>query len=342
MRFAENLLKNAKPDYFEGIKPMNIEPEVKEDLSEMIIPNVVTALTGPAAPNFFLELKTENLRGSVVRLQSAMDGVLGARCMHSLQNYRMERPIYDGNAYTFSVSYFRNELRIYAILVKPPSGNSSKPRYEALQLECFLMESEDKFLPAINAYRNIRDLAEEYRIRFLEDANSRVSNPTLGVLSAASSATGHSDNEGNASHDESAGSLGAAANGSQDVEEHSSGTGSQDDYPGLPNTHSDQSRGNSQGEVVSRDAQREQGTESHDDVQALPVTQSDATDDSAESEPDFRASLNNSFRPPEASESLTPQLRRSNRLRRRVREDTNSQSPPPRKRGRGGRQRLPT
>ncbi|KAH8756736.1 hypothetical protein F5883DRAFT_429191 [Diaporthe sp. PMI_573] len=112
MRFAENQLKDAKPDYFEGIKPTQIEPEVKENLSEMIIPNVVSALTDPAAPNFFLELKTERLRASVVQMQAVIDGVLGARCMHSLQNYRVETPLYDGNAYTFSVSYFRHELRL--------------------------------------------------------------------------------------------------------------------------------------------------------------------------------------------------------------------------------------
>ncbi|KAH8755069.1 hypothetical protein F5883DRAFT_430835, partial [Diaporthe sp. PMI_573] len=175
MRFSKEDLKDAKPDYFEGIKPANIEPEVKKDLSVMIIPDVGTALTGPAAPNFFLEIKTDGLRESVVRLQCVMDGVLGARCMHSLQNYRMEEPLYDGNAYTFSVSYYRKELRFYAIRIQPPSGNSNKPRYEAIHLEWFAMEAEEKFLPAINAYRNIRDLGEKYRRRFVRDANSRVS-----------------------------------------------------------------------------------------------------------------------------------------------------------------------
>lgn len=342
MRFAEKHLKDAKPDYFEGIKPTHIEAEVKEDLSEMIIPNVVTALTGPAAPNFFLEVKTEGMRGSVVQLQSVMDGVLGARCMHSLQNYRMDMPLYDGNAYTFSVSYYRSELRFYAIQIKPPSMNSSKPRYEVLQLKWFPMEAKDKFLPAINAYRNIRDLAEEYRKKFVKDANYKVSNPTLGTLSASSSATDHPDSEGNAFHDDSAVPLRSAAKESQDVEEDNPDTGSQDDYPELSNTHCDQPRSDSQGAADSRSAQKEQGTGSQEDVQALLVTQPDAADDSAESEPDFGPPPNMSFQQQEAAESFMPQPRRSTRLRRRAREDTNSQSPPPRKRGRGGRQRLPT
>jgi hypothetical protein len=302
MRFAENQLKDAKPDYFEGIKPTQIEPEVKENLSEMIIPNIVSALTDPAAPNFFLELKTERLRASVVQMQAVIDGVLGARCMHSLQNYRVETPLYDGNAYTFSVSYFRHELRLYAIQIKSPSMNSSRPRYEAIQLDWFSMEDEEKYLPAINAYRNLRDLAEEYRKKFVEDANSRVSNPTLGPLSASGSAADHPDNEGNASHDDSAGSASPGAEGSHDVEEDSLGTGSQDD------------------------------------VQALPVTQPDATDDSAEPEPDFGPPASMGFQQQDVAESSMPQPRRSTRVRRRAREKTVSQSPPPRKRGRGARQ----
>jgi hypothetical protein len=206
MRLAEKDFKDAKPDYYEGIHPKNIESEVKRNLSEMIIPSVKRATTNPAAPNFFLELKTDEMRGIVVTLQCVMDGVLGARCMHSLQSYQMEEPVYDGNAYTFSVSYYRQELRLYAIRVQPPSSDSSKPQYEVVQLEWFPMEAKDSFLPAIKAYRNIRELAEEYRKRFVRIANSRVSNPTLGTLDASVGVTDHSDGAGSAYGEASTGS----------------------------------------------------------------------------------------------------------------------------------------
>lgn len=88
----------AQPDYFDGARLSDIDKKVKDQLGNKIIPTKHTH--SPVAPNFFLEVKAPQGGADVRKRQGLYDGLLGARGMHSLQNYDEDEPIYDGNAYT--------------------------------------------------------------------------------------------------------------------------------------------------------------------------------------------------------------------------------------------------
>ena len=58
-----------------------------------------------AAPIFFVEGKSAQTRADVAKRQALIDGAMGARAIHSLQNYQAEVLTYDNNAYSFSSTY---------------------------------------------------------------------------------------------------------------------------------------------------------------------------------------------------------------------------------------------
>ncbi|KUI60214.1 hypothetical protein VP1G_07416 [Cytospora mali] len=164
--------KDAKPDHFEGVDPRHISSEVAVSLSKMIIPTNTRPTKDPAAPNYFLEVKVVNQDANVARLQAAHDGILGARAMYSLQNYRRQPPITDGNAYTFSVTYQPFMLTIYAIHITA-SRDGTRLRYNVTEIDSHSMKKEEDFIKGVTACRNIRALAKKFRRRFVKEANKR-------------------------------------------------------------------------------------------------------------------------------------------------------------------------
>lgn len=172
MRLARHI-SNAQPDHYEGVHPKDINAEVKRRLSSLIIPTKVGQTWEPAAPNYFLEVTSRSQIGERGRRQVGYDGVLGARAIHSLQNYLRETDVYDGNAYTFGLTYYRFDLTIYAIYMTAPSEGGRKPRYDITEIVHYSLRDRDKFPKGIIACRNIRDLAREYREKFVKEANER-------------------------------------------------------------------------------------------------------------------------------------------------------------------------
>ncbi|ROV91879.1 hypothetical protein VMCG_09174 [Cytospora schulzeri] len=185
MRMALYISK-AKPDLYDGVDQQMICPEVKEELSEKIIP---TKGRDPAAPNFFVEVTSKRQDGEIGQRQVGHDGALGARGMHSLQNYEQQTQVYDGNAYTFGVTYHRFQLTIYAIYMTAPSEEGGKPRYDVHEIATYSMRDSDRFPEGIIACRNIRDLAKEYRVKFVEEANERAKQSSTHAPSVSGDAT---------------------------------------------------------------------------------------------------------------------------------------------------------
>ena len=75
-------LPKPNPDLYDGALPQQIDRGVRCDLGKQIVPCNNTSL--PAAPNFFVEGKSEGGRADVAKRQACHDGAIGARAMHSL------------------------------------------------------------------------------------------------------------------------------------------------------------------------------------------------------------------------------------------------------------------
>ncbi|KAH8430195.1 uncharacterized protein LDX57_007865 [Aspergillus melleus] len=78
-------LANAKPDVYHGAQPHQLHPHVREQLSDQIIPTRHSSR--PITPNFFVEAKGHSGSRPVLKRQALYDSALGARAMHSLQQY---------------------------------------------------------------------------------------------------------------------------------------------------------------------------------------------------------------------------------------------------------------
>ena len=161
-----------KPDIYDGARPERIYPHVRHSLDAHIVPSKTKNL--PAAPNFFFEGKSASGRADVARLQACYDGAVGARAMHSLQNYGTPETKYDGNAYSYSSTYHNGTgtLQLYGTHPTKPKNAGAPPEYHMTQIKSYAMTSDrETFQRGATAYRNLRDLAQSQRDGFIEQAN---------------------------------------------------------------------------------------------------------------------------------------------------------------------------
>ena len=161
-----------KPDIYDGARPEQIDPRVRDGLYDHIVPSRTTNL--PAAPNFFLEGKSASGRADVARRQACYDGAIGARAMHSLQNYNATEPLYDGKAYSYSSTYHNGTgtLQLYGTHPTKPQIAGAPPEYHMTQIDSYAMTGNSRsFREGATAYRNLRDLAQSQRDGFIEQAN---------------------------------------------------------------------------------------------------------------------------------------------------------------------------
>lgn len=169
--FTEELPK-PKPDLYDGAVPQTIDRRVRRDLGKHIVPCNNNSL--PAAPNFFMEGKGEEGRADVAKRQVCHDGAVGARAMHSLQNYRSADVQYDGHAYSYSSTYHQGTatLQLYAHHLTPPKAPGECPEYHMTQLDGYQMTSNrETFIRGATGYRNCRDRAKTDRDNFIDRAN---------------------------------------------------------------------------------------------------------------------------------------------------------------------------
>ena len=167
-------LPRAKPDFYYGTRPGQLDRRVRDDLSATIVPSRQDSL--PVAPNFFLEAKGPSGIGAVAKRQACYDGAHGARAMQSLQSYKTENLIYDNNTYTLSSIYSDGTLKMYAHHSRQPDGPGTRPEYYMHQIRSFAMtDTPETFRQGATAFRNARDWTEEQRNTFITQANTRVS-----------------------------------------------------------------------------------------------------------------------------------------------------------------------
>lgn len=166
-------LSNPMPDVYHGAAVSTILPRVCADLGPYIIPSTADT-TRPAAPNFFFEGESPQGRADVAKRQALIDGAMGARAMHKLQNYGAEEPEYDNKARSFSATYQAgsSSLQLYTTHLTAPLTPRGQPEYHMTKIMGFdLTNNKESFVQGATAYRNNRDLAKKERDSFISQAN---------------------------------------------------------------------------------------------------------------------------------------------------------------------------
>lgn len=164
----------AQPDMYWGAYPEQLARSARNELAGHIMPS--TMLDKPMAPNVFLEVKGPEGSAAVATRQVRYDGAVGARCMHSLQNYRVDEPQYDNKPHTFSFTYQDGYLKKYSHHMTAPTTEGGRPEYHMSQLRSFGMtDMRSTFVEGATDLRNTLDLAETYRGNFIRDANAKAS-----------------------------------------------------------------------------------------------------------------------------------------------------------------------
>ncbi|KAL2384787.1 hypothetical protein RJ035_005235 [Blastomyces gilchristii] len=167
---TDGTLAQAKPDHFYSACPEQLDRQIRNELSDHIIPSTQDDL--PMAPNFFLEAKGPDGSLAVATRQACYDSALGARGMHALQSYQQDGSTYDNNAYTLMSTYHGGTLKLYTTHLAEPEGLGRRPEYIMTQLKGWLMTSDPgTFRHGASAYRNARDWAKEKRDEFIRAAN---------------------------------------------------------------------------------------------------------------------------------------------------------------------------
>ena len=90
---TDGSITKAKPDYYDGSRPADLNKQIREELGPYIVPSTNTA--APCLPNFFTEGKGPNGSTAVCKRQALYDGALGARGIHELRSYVDPETAYD-------------------------------------------------------------------------------------------------------------------------------------------------------------------------------------------------------------------------------------------------------
>ena len=175
--FADGKICDAKPDFYDGARPEEINQQVRTELGLYITPS--TQQRAPALPNFFMEVKGPDGSGAVAKRQACYDGAVGARGIHQLRSFRVEDlgTVYDNNAYTITSAYHSatGTLQVYTTHPTQPTVPEESPKYHMTQLRSFAMtDTAEAFRQGASAFRNARDWAKENRDELIVAANVRV------------------------------------------------------------------------------------------------------------------------------------------------------------------------
>lgn len=171
---VENVTK-PKPDMYDGARPQQLDPRIRHSLGPHIVPSKNSSR--PVVPNFFLEGKSADGRADVARRQACYDGAIGARAMHSLQNYGATEPQHDGNAYSFSSTYHNGTgtLQLYATHMTQPTAPGERSHYHMTEIDSYAMTGNSRRLrEGATSFRNLRDLGKSYRDDFINQANDAI------------------------------------------------------------------------------------------------------------------------------------------------------------------------
>jgi len=167
-------LVDAKPDFYDGTRPAQIDLRIREELGSYITP--ATQGQAPALPNFFTEAKGPDGSAAVAKRQACFDGALGACGVHKLRSYEANPTLaYDNNAYTITSTYHDGTLKLYTVHPTQSTNPKNSPEYHMTQLRSFAMtDAAERFREAASAFRNARDWAKTQRDELIAAANGRV------------------------------------------------------------------------------------------------------------------------------------------------------------------------
>ena len=193
---TDGSLTKAKPDIYDGSRPVELKKEVREELGPYIVPSTNTA--APCLPNFFTEGKGPDGSDAVCKRQALYDGVLGARGVHELRSYIDPEMTYDNNTYAITSTYHTSGLlTVYATHPTMSKNPANPTEYHMTQLRSFSMTDHlDTFRQGARAFRNARDWAKEKRDEVIAAANGKVPDAEHSdLVSSTQSPTSLSSNE---------------------------------------------------------------------------------------------------------------------------------------------------
>ena len=160
------VFKNAQPDHYDGHALTPETALLRQHLNKYIVP----ANKGPFLPNFFCEDKGPKGRLDVAMCQATYDGALGARGMYAARSY-CKGDALDMKAYTFSAIMVSGALELYAHFVSRLDPQGTSLQYHMCELRAYnLKNSATTFNEAVAAYRNLKDLANLYRMEVATEA----------------------------------------------------------------------------------------------------------------------------------------------------------------------------
>lgn len=164
------------PDLWDGVMTGTLDEIVRGTLEQGIVPTK-RGLDTPILPNFFLEVKRSEAASVVAKRQALLDGAYGARAMHLLHNFGLREPVYDRKACAFSATYQHGVLQLFAHYIAP-HPSSGLPEYWMMGISIYQLQfGRAQWLEAVAAFRNLRDMARDYRVRAVEAANARSQDP---------------------------------------------------------------------------------------------------------------------------------------------------------------------
>ncbi|GKZ23968.1 hypothetical protein AbraIFM66951_010220 [Aspergillus brasiliensis] len=170
---TDGSIPHAKPDLYHGAPPTQLNPAIREQLNDQVVPS--KQVRRPVAPNFFVEAKGQNGSVPVIIRQACYDGAIGARAMHSIQQFSKKGgKRYDNKAYTITCTYHAGVLGIYATHPTRSKNNDRRTDYVMTRVgHHTLVGTPKSYQQGLDAYRNARDLADEYRDGIIRQANER-------------------------------------------------------------------------------------------------------------------------------------------------------------------------
>lgn len=185
---TDGTLVPGNPDRYHGARPELLDRQIRIELNDQIVPTTQHDL--PIAPNFFMAAKGPDGSTSVAKRQACYDGALGARGMHSLQEYGKDEPGFDNNAYTISSTYHDGTLKMFTSHPSK-SATSNRTEYHMTQINTWGMTGNIKtFREGATWYRNGRDWAKEQRDEAIKRANEKATQEaTQDIVESASANT---------------------------------------------------------------------------------------------------------------------------------------------------------
>jgi len=171
---TDGSITKAKPDFYDGSRPAELNKQIREELGPYIVPSTNTA--APCVPNFITEAKGPKGTSDVCKRQASYHGAVCARGMHELRSYVGQETLYDNNAYTITSTYHHSGLLTMYTTHPTLSKDTKRPtEYRMTQLRSFAMtDAPDTFRQGARVLRNAREWAEEQREELIAAANGKV------------------------------------------------------------------------------------------------------------------------------------------------------------------------